>query len=870
MALVYAGWMNSNELRNYPLHDSATKRSADDAILPDNILADMNIMVPESAGRFVYVSSVMLTPGLVSLTFLATDYDPLAPEPSSSSSSSSSVGMIPLAAITVQKPVVLYKNYPIEALYPGVAGWVAFGSGVNEISSASFRFVEPLDGLLASKAVRAYKDYPVQSLGKTERLATLTGLILLRGEGDVVVGSAVRTINGLKREVIAIGLDIATLPENMLRKYAGDCGERPEDQTCAKGKPFLTVNGVIPDCDGNIDIIFEGLDVTQVRVDHGMVIDLPIGLDDVCSTFDPERYDPADLCEEPSSSSSSSSAQSSLSSSSSAPTPPTPPAPTEYYDDFSDPVRTLGDETHIGALRQIQGSWYIDNVAASEAIVGRSRLHTTLLDAPSIIIHPEIYRRAAESYWTFSVIRSFSEDANGHVIFGYRGSDDFWYAGLSIKTLDAPYGYLYVGHKTGDLGSELDNWPRGLEYGYQFDAAGDPDIDASDVVVPNDKLYGCTAPNGMLYEWDDVGNVWVQVAPKPGAETITYSLAVYNGKLYGCTSPNGKLYRWNDVDAWVEVAPKLGLETQIRSLAVYNGKLYGCTAPNGKLYEWNDLDAWVQVASKLGAETTIYDLAVYNDKLYGCTAPNGKLYRWNDVNAWVQVAPKLGLESTIISLAVYDGKLYGGTNPNGKLYRWNDVNAWVEVAPRLGTESSTFSLAVYNGKLYGGMAQNGKLYKWNDVNAWIEVAPKPGVETHIYSLAVFDGKLYGSTTPNGKLYRWNDVNAWVEVAPKLGTETAIIDLAAYNNVLTVPVIPGSVLGIDARVEVAVSPVPGTSALHLVQVKWFWNRSGQGVVNPPEPFNTVEFVTGFNLDGYCGMGAVACETHFDNFGIFDLP
>jgi len=708
MALVYAGWMNSNELRNYPLHDNATKRSADDVILPDNILADMNIMVPESAGRFVYVSSVMLTPGLVSLTFLATDYDPLAPEPSSSSSSSSSVGMIPLAAITVQKPVVLYKNYPIEALYPGVAGWVAFGSGVNEISSASFRFVEPLDGLLASKAVRAYKDYPVQSLGKTERLATLTGLILLRGEGDVVVGSAVRTINGLKREVIAIGLDIATLPENMLRKYAGDCGERPEDQTCAKGKPFLTVNGVIPDCDGNIDIIFEGLDVTQVRVDHGMVIDLPIGLDDVCSTFDPERYDPADLCEEPPSSSSSSSAQSSLSSSSSAPTPPTPPAPTEYYDDFSDPVRTLGDETHTGALRQIQGSWYIDNVDVSEAIVGRSRLHTTSLDAPSIIIHPEIYRRAAESYWTFSVIRSFSEDANGHVIFGYRGSDDFWYAGLSIKTLDAPYGYLYVGHKTGDLGSELDNWPRGLEYGYQFDAAGDPDIDASEIVVSNDKLYGGTGSNGMLYEWDDVGNVWVQVAPK------------------------------------------LGAETHIRALAVYNGKLYGGTAPNGKLYEWDDVG-----------------------------------------NVWVQVASKLGLETCIYSLAVYNGKLYGGTYPNGMLYEWDDVG-----------------------------------------------------------------------------------NVWVQVAPKLGLETNIWALAVYNAVLTVPdstpLIPGSVLGIDARVEVAVSPVPGTNALHLVQVKWFWNRSGQGVVNPTEPFNTVEFVTGFNLDGYCGMGAVACETHFDNFGIFDLP
>ena len=82
------------------------------------------------------------------------------------------------------------------------------------------------------------------------------------------------------------------------------------------------------------------------------------------------------------------------------------------------------------------------------------------------------------------------------------------------------------------------------------------------------------------------GGPWLQVAPKLGAETHIYSLAVYNGKLYGGTAPNGKLYEWNGTDAWVEVAPKLGAETHIYSLAVYNGKLYGGTAPNGKLYEW--------------------------------------------------------------------------------------------------------------------------------------------------------------------------------------------------------------------------------------------------------------------------------------------
>ena len=42
-----------------------------------------------------------------------------------------------------------------------------------------------------------------------------------------------------------------------------------------------------------------------------------------------------------------------------------------------------------------------------------------------------------------------------------------------------------------------------------------------------------------------------------------------------------KLYEWNGVNAWVEVAPKLGAETIIYSLAVYNGKLYGGTYANG-------------------------------------------------------------------------------------------------------------------------------------------------------------------------------------------------------------------------------------------------------------------------------------------------
>jgi hypothetical protein len=484
MGIVFPGWSNANEHRGYPFHDLATKEGPDGTKLPEGVIVDANIMVPESAGRFVFASSVAVTPGLVSVTFLATDRDPFSPE-TSSSSSSESESTVPLAAISVQKPITPYKNYAIDPLYPGVAGWVAFGSDVEEIEQLSVRLTSPEAGLLNSRAARSYRDYPIQSLGKFGRVTELTGLIQLQGAGDVVVEKAIRSINGRKREVVKIGLDLSGEAEEILRRYAGPCGERPEDRTCTQGKPFLTINGVKPDCDGNIDIIFEGLDPQVTSIPGGIIVDLPIGLDDVCSTFDPERYDPEDLCEEePSSSSSelppsSSSSSSSLSSSSSSPAPPID----EYYDDFSLPSRTF--EFMIPR----RGTWNIQVVDPSEATVGRARLFCIDSKLPSVITVPQVPKNANPGYRTFALIRPYTTAANGHVVFGYKGDDEFWYAGLSLDTEQTTYGRLYVGHKTGDLGSSLDDWPAGLEFGYQFDIAGLPDLSAGSGIISPDGIF---------------------------------------------------------------------------------------------------------------------------------------------------------------------------------------------------------------------------------------------------------------------------------------------------------------------------------------------------------------------------------------------
>jgi hypothetical protein len=302
------------------------------------------------------------------------------------------------------------------------------------------------------------------------------------------------------------------------------------------------------------------------------------------------------------------------------------------------------------------------------------------------------------------------------------------------------------------------------------------------------KLYGCTSPNGRLYEWDSVSS-WINRITLI-AETSINSLTVFNSKLYGGTSPNGNLLEWDGLSVWIQRAAQLNGQTDVLSLAVYNGKVYGSTSPGGRLFEWTTGAAsWTERAPQLGSETAITELVVDTtaNKLDGGTGPDGCLYQWDTVSAWVLKAG-FSSDTSINSLTVFNSKLYGGTSPNGKLLEWNGANTWIQDAPQLGSETSINSLVVFNpgsgNKLYGGSSPGGRLFEWNDIDAWVEKAPQLGSETGINSLTVFDsglgGRLYGGSSPGGRLFEWNNANAWTERAPQLGSETSIYSLTVFN------------------------------------------------------------------------------------------
>lgn len=449
MAIVFIEWLNGNESRSYPVHDSASRQALDGSLLPNNLIVDANLYLPRSAGRFVYISSVGRTSGLFTLTLLASEYSPFCP-----GSSSSSPVFAPLAVLRVSQPVVRFKNYAIEALYPGVGGWLALGGGALETSQLFQRFEDPEATQLSSRSVRVYDDLPVTSLGKAG--IALTGLITLKGQAGVIkTYKATRTIDSVEREVAVIALDRTAQDATKLEAFAGSCGGRPHVNTCIK-RVITQINDVFPDDNGDIELVIENAVVGDIG--DGMVVDGETSLSEVCRTLNPPHIPHDIFGPEPQPSSSSQGPSSSLSSLSSSSASALP----DYYcEDFED-----GQAQEMTVEK---GAFSIESTVRSKRYVSAPG---DLLDQLSI----DRYRRLLvdDAPTLHAIIRPVSASlGEGHLIYAFQHENSFYFAGVTLRPHSAyPNGRFFIGRKLASGGT----WPGGLGLGYIFDISYNPGV----------------------------------------------------------------------------------------------------------------------------------------------------------------------------------------------------------------------------------------------------------------------------------------------------------------------------------------------------------------------------------------------------------
>ena len=326
-------WYNLHSTRCYPLDDAATGTSDDGGRLPFDILTDVHLRFPGELGRHVFLGGLTVTERLVTAIFLAAD------------EIDNPQRVTPIASVSLLKPVNEGVNIAVRALHPQVGGFVVFGDTTENYVG---RFSTPRQGLLAPRTARPYKSLPVTSLRRLTNAAGLTGLVGLQGQNDVAITTEVINTQNGPELALVFQLAQGAASENVLAKYIGPCGARPESDNC--GAPAIeAINGAIPDCNGNIDIKFCHL-TTASLTDcngsasagvHGVVLDLGVGMSDVCAeNLRPDRFHGRDQCQPSSSSSLSSLSLSSYSlsslssSSSSAGSVAPPPSILPYLQTF--------------------------------------------------------------------------------------------------------------------------------------------------------------------------------------------------------------------------------------------------------------------------------------------------------------------------------------------------------------------------------------------------------------------------------------------------------------------------------------------------------------------------------------------------------
>lgn len=267
-------WYNLNEVRSWPIADQSTMVDDTGLRMSNNVLADINIWFPKSAGDYAFLGAVTITENIATAILHG-----------------SGEGYPVIAAVSVASPVDPYVLYPVQALYPGVAGWIVFGKAITNGKALTHRFSTPEQSQLIPHVARRYSPPPIDDVAKVNALTKLTGVVRLRGGDDIEIVQETREINDVAMPVGVIRLK--SKPEffedqNLLEKYAGPCGARPESNNCGQPSPIEFVNSIVPDCCGNITLEFRGCaDVRFIQNEPcSVAVGCNFGLSEACITPD--------------------------------------------------------------------------------------------------------------------------------------------------------------------------------------------------------------------------------------------------------------------------------------------------------------------------------------------------------------------------------------------------------------------------------------------------------------------------------------------------------------------------------------------------------------------------------------------------------
>lgn len=310
------GWYNQAAVRGYPFDDAATMVDDAGSSPPEGFLVDARILVPKTVGRCVFLSGLTITDRLVTMLFSASTRYVRVPQ----GYTEPALVYTPVACVNVLKSELdIHRQLPLRIFAAGTIGWVVLGPGIEQNYTGRFSTHEQASLLL--RCGRHFNDRAVQTMSALalapltgerdpntglnfmtfgtyidQQPAITSGIVKFRAEGDLEIVVQERFapyVAGIPSFEAAAAVDRPVFPvvvfrlkdrkdQNVLKLYAGPCSGRPDSDSCAR-PAVETLGGLRPSCEGDLTIVFEGMDALILPEGVGGIgVKLDATLDGTC------------------------------------------------------------------------------------------------------------------------------------------------------------------------------------------------------------------------------------------------------------------------------------------------------------------------------------------------------------------------------------------------------------------------------------------------------------------------------------------------------------------------------------------------------------------------------------------------------------
>ena len=245
MKVVTKDFLNENNYRQYPIDVLATYEpyTAADISIVNSLLTDMRLTVPAAVANSAFIANINVSSAIVSMVIMGVQTAPYftagaQPATTYESAEYTAFDAVVLGTVTVLKSIAKTGTpVAIAGQIPGVGGWVTFGNGINLV--ASWSFAGPSSATLCSSVITRYDYGGVTTLAKAGFTQLLDGALTMVGQNGIVATTLGQTIS------LGFGGSVTEVKEQ-LAKYVGECGKRPETDTCSF-KPIKQINGIKPE-----------------------------------------------------------------------------------------------------------------------------------------------------------------------------------------------------------------------------------------------------------------------------------------------------------------------------------------------------------------------------------------------------------------------------------------------------------------------------------------------------------------------------------------------------------------------------------------------------------------------------------------------